>query len=667
MLADRGDEESKTLTRLYIYDDNTVKTEDIPKPDGGYFPEIIDRSYNGFFATESGYTAVYKGNISPDSLTFDFYNKDFALTKTVKSDFQFDSFMDLLYSGTDYYMLCNKQGESVIAVFDESGEYIDTIKPKRGARINAIAISPEGQLVYGESDPGRFNMTVRSYGDKEPFEFTTKQPADYLINGGMGYAAFGLDGQYIYGYKENGITDIIMPISDLEGATFSYIVHSTGGDVKTAFTTDIKTGKHTRNTYTLKMTEPDNRQILTLSTDNELQFITMAVAAFNKKNTEYKVEITALDDRENPEISGFDKALIGGTLGDIIIPPADGNENYIEKGIYADLYEFLDNDPDISRDVFIPQVLSALETDGKLLRLWNSFSIETYYIPDGGLPPTYENIKTLILENPDKYILPIYPESRDKLLYELLKYNASYFVNQGELDGNELRDLLLICKNAKMPSDTSDIYAKNNIDDFYSRFENGKGYYKSANIFWIDTIIMNRETQTMGTAHSVAAGNPVPAGTPKNYIIGRDVAINNASPNKAAAWEFVKFYACYDPYEDSIFPHSDYFPLLKSRFDKFAKEAVAEADALRAENGNDYTNREANFNGARYPFSLLRESDLEELYALLDNAVVPAKYDMGLLVIITEEAAPYFADRKTLDETLDIIKSRADIYISEHQ
>ena len=48
------------------------------------------------------------------------------------------------------------------------------------------------------------------------------------------------------------------------------------------------------------------------------------------------------------------------------------------KGLFVDLYEFLDKDPDLKKEDIMPNVLKASERNGKLLSLSPSFYINTY-------------------------------------------------------------------------------------------------------------------------------------------------------------------------------------------------------------------------------------------------------------------------------------------------
>ena len=57
--------------------------------------------------------------------------------------------------------------------------------------------------------------------------------------------------------------------------------------------------------------------------------------------------------------------------------------------------------------------------------------------------------------------------------------------------------------------------------------------------------------------------------------------------------------------------------------------------------------------------------EVDEYIALLDGAGTSLDYESDLFAIIKEEAEIYFANAKTLDETVKIIQNRAETYISE--
>lgn len=70
--------------------------------------------------------------------------------------------------------------------------------------------------------------------------------------------------------------------------------------------------------------------------------------------------------------------MLSGKTPDILMigneTPAD---TYVTKGIFADMYEFIDSDSELSREDFLPNLLKASETDGKLYTFSDRFKVFT--------------------------------------------------------------------------------------------------------------------------------------------------------------------------------------------------------------------------------------------------------------------------------------------------
>lgn len=88
-------------------------------------------------------------------------------------------------------------------------------------------------------------------------------------------------------------------------------------------------------------------------------YITDSVIKFNNSDSEYYVTVKKYDDIEQLNLD-----LASGKLPDILITDSYVSvDSYISKGLLADMYEYIDSDPDISRDDFLPNLLSACETN----------------------------------------------------------------------------------------------------------------------------------------------------------------------------------------------------------------------------------------------------------------------------------------------------------------
>lgn len=70
--------------------------------------------------------------------------------------------------------------------------------------------------------------------------------------------------------------------------------------------------------------------------------------------------------------------MLSGKTPDILMigneTPAD---TYVTKGIFADMYEFIDSDSELNREDFLPNLLKAAETDGKLYTFSDRFKVFT--------------------------------------------------------------------------------------------------------------------------------------------------------------------------------------------------------------------------------------------------------------------------------------------------
>jgi hypothetical protein len=646
------------IRAIKIYDDNTIEN-----PLSA--PAIPYKVYIALFATETGFTAVSLDfdEISP-GVIFDSYDKDFNLITSSRTDFDFSSFGKIVYDGTDYYISThNGNFDFSLRRFGSDFAFID--EPYRESDssgqsdIRGFTLGSDGKVyvVYDLFGDSYRTFAVPYSAEKNDTSLTEivdeKRSYSYFPGEGK-YLFFGADNSYIYGYKADGDIDMIMPVSDFDIPYENIITGAEiNGEKRTSFYQDYDTGEIIRYDFTLKIPKKDDRTVLKLSVNYADGQVINTVSAFNRISTKYRVEIDETGDRDNPLFAAFDKAILDDSLGDIIIAPEYANVNYTEKGIYCDLYEFMDNDESFNREMFLPHILEALETDGKLLRLWSSFGIETYLASDTALPPTYDNISKIFAENPEKIILSVYPNDAAAVFTALLQKNAGYFSEPENLDSAVMRKALEFSKN----------YAEKPIseEDYYTRFAKGKGYYKSERINDIGGFIAATEIEPAGERYSVPVGNPIPSGEPKIFLYGNDIAINNESENKAGAWEFIKFYV---GYREQFFVG---FPVLAKDYTIMAEEAAAETVRLKAKNGEDYSSHSVSTGYMSAKVRLPVREDFDAVLALIPGAVVPDNTDKDLLVIITEEAEPYFKGKKSIDETLKVIKNRAGNYIAERQ
>ena len=162
--------------------------------------------------------------------------------------------------------------------------------------------------------------------------------------------------------------------------------------------------------------------------------------AFNKEHEDYHVTINeyADDSEEDWEnmLENFTTAVAADDSIDIIcFDQIAQARNFASKGLLLDMYEFLDSDKDLSKDDFLPNIISACEFDGKLASLPTRFTVSTVVgkQSDVGTEPgwTVEDMQNLLASKPEGTQL-FYGMTRDMALSYCLNLGYRNYVNEDE-------------------------------------------------------------------------------------------------------------------------------------------------------------------------------------------------------------------------------------------
>ncbi|MDD4774796.1 MAG: extracellular solute-binding protein, partial [Eubacteriales bacterium] len=107
------------------------------------------------------------------------------------------------------------------------------------------------------------------------------------------------------------------------------------------------------------------------------------VVKFNQTNDTYRVVIndySKYNTQEDYQLAQttLQNEIIAGKIPDILlIGYGLDADSLADKGVFCDLYGFLDNDEDISREDLLGCVTTPFEDDGKLYKLVTSFNVQT--------------------------------------------------------------------------------------------------------------------------------------------------------------------------------------------------------------------------------------------------------------------------------------------------
>ncbi len=134
------------------------------------------------------------------------------------------------------------------------------------------------------------------------------------------------------------------------------------------------------------------------------------------------------------------------------------------------------------------------------------------------------------------------------------------------------------------------------------------------------------------------------------------LGMSSTGENKDGAWEFMSMLLSeryQDMYADLMLPTTEYG----------LERVMAEADELLSSEGELYL---PDIHGNEVSVEADSEKCLRLFRELLDSVTGVCEFNQELFDIIWPEAQAYFCGDRGVDETIDIISSRVQIYVSEH-
>lgn len=304
-----------------------------------------------------------------------------------------------------------------------------------------------------------------------------------------------------------------------------------------------------------------------------------------------------------------------------------------DTGAFEDLYPYLDEDPELSRDSFLPNFLEALSAGGELHQLWDQVSICTLDarvsdVGDGrGLTPADYN---RIAEERGEYKAVFNTfMSRSNLLSWVARVGVSTCLDRAggtcSFDSREFTELLAWC--GTMGSGIED--------------GGGVSYDISETVLFFETIQNLRRVNVLPGLFGeplVCVGFPDGGDGYSYYSLenaysGIAMAIPAGSGNKDGAWAYIR-----------------------SRLSLDRQLNLGDSADLPV-------NREA--------LGRLAETMLSgEARTLLDELLSRTKYaqvfsDQALLDIIISCGESYLSGSKSLEEAVALLQSRASLYVGE--
>lgn len=186
-----------------------------------------------------------------------------------------------------------------------------------------------------------------------------------------------------------------------------------------------------------------------------------------------------------------------------------------------------------------------------------------------------------------------------------------------------------------------------------------------------------------GECHAAFPGFPAQSGTGSGFVLDHGAAVSASSPNKEGAWAFLRFLLLPGgnlwsrEVDGKTFSHFLSFPISRPDFQQMLEPRWCRKDRdgelLLDPEGNPVEAAREELTAIGTPVTMLvyqlspTQAQLDRFWALYHAIDRIGGGDQTLLDIICEQAQPYFAGDKGLEETAGLIQRRAQLYVNENK
>jgi ABC-type glycerol-3-phosphate transport system substrate-binding protein len=453
------------------------------------------------------------------------------------------------------------------------------------------------------------------------------------------------------------------------------------------------------------------REGLTLACLKSNEYLVYAVSTYNTAHPDNKVTIKeyydkyAVDASEADALNRLNSDLMDGTAGDIVCLDGlnfSGNNAYLKKGLFLDLYELMDQDPEFHKEDYFTDIFRVNETDGKLYRLVPFFTLNTKYGRVDDVGETTHLDESLLFETDPVTNLfgPLY--RRTEFIHDLLVFSLGDAQDRDAVLYNTDQMVHYIEVAGKLPEfkfnqggDYSEEYKDYDeaVSRWYSDLFSGatlfyKDPYFTMNAYFWEVRFASAflgkpvdRNQWSGMTEEERAeayrnagirlsysGFPVKNGCGSAVINLFSLAIPAQTDRVGDAWAFLK-QSLSESCQSIKRLSQDAVSINKASFEQFVQRLFSYQSIdddpsylqfFTVEVGESEPKEEV-----RYLTPTLQQWMVDSFIDLLGDITVVDEVDRNVEVIVTEEITKYCDGRQTAEEAARNIAERVELYRDE--
>lgn len=401
------------------------------------------------------------------------------------------------------------------------------------------------------------------------------------------------------------------------------------------------------------------------------------VIEYNRNNQEYRIVIKSYNQYSSEEnewtgaVTQLNNDIISGKMPDILI--ADSSlpiENYISKGLIADVGKLIEKDEELSQVEFLQNVFDAFSVNGKLYYVIPDFIVNTMVAKDSltnGIDNWNMDEMERVLAGMGENAKAFGETTRNSFMYDVMAYCGNEFMDlsTGKCSFNSENFIRMLEFAKTLPEEFN--YDDKGDDSYWeSYWENYQSQYRENRTLLMRCYISGFEYFVENVKGYFGddfafVGFPTENGG-GSYINSNTYYVLSAkSSNLDEAWNFIKYYLGEEYQKDLR------LPVRKDLFLEKAKR-MTERPYWEDENGNkEYYDYETWINGEPVILEPFTEAQMNQVTDFIQSVNSRYYYDQEIMKIMEEEMEAFFSGDKSAAEVADIIQRRAQIYVDTNR
>ena len=457
------------------------------------------------------------------------------------------------------------------------------------------------------------------------------EQASFLPGEKWGYDLLAYDDVSLYGWNfgDDTLLELLrFETLSLSGSRITAMACLDAGSLVGTFVP--MDGSQTRVFFLSKSDTPAEKITLTIAGISQPMTMQNLMAEFGQMYPEYRAEF--VDYRAlygDQAVTQLLLDLQDENCPDVLLLNAVPYEALAQRELLTDLNVYLSGGKTLKKEDLLPNLVEALESeDGKLYRLPQSFAIKTVValasVVGERTTWDFDAFSEIAAQMPENCAL-FSDHDPDSILTDVLFHSYSHFVDeergQATFDSPLFRSWLQLIRKLQdvpLPESESSEEALRNKEILLSRVQfSSAGQYDDL-------------SKALGD-DMVAIGYP--DGAAASFYLSNPVAIPANAQETKAAWAFIELMV------SSVY-HNDRRGWLCPTD---TMEASLEAEVAEG----------------------VRQESADALRALIDTTDQVVYYNEDVTQIVLEETAPYFGDAISLEEAVQRIQDRVQLYLDE--